>query len=219
MTFNNNWKFLLGDAKNAQKVDFCDRTWKSVDLPHDWVIEQPFYRGKEGGGTGQNMQGFFAWEGVCWYRKEFNLCDISEKCFYVYFGGAYRNSAVFVNGKEAGGRANGYSSFEVDITGFVKEGKNIIAVRLDNGCEPPDRWYSGSGLYRNVFLKELPKTHVKTWGVHIDTKLTDKKSADITVNTTIVSRENANFNIYLRLLSADGSIVGETSLPFDFTVK
>ncbi len=219
MTFNNNWKFLLGDAKNAQKVDFCDRTWKSVDLPHDWVIEQPFYRGKEVGWTGQNMQGFFAWEGVCWYRKEFNLCDISEKCFYVYFGGAYRNSAVFVNGKEAGGRANGYSSFEVDITGFVKEGKNIIAVRLDNGCEPPDRWYSGSGLYRNVFLKELPKTHVKTWGVHIDTKLTDKKSADITVNTTIVSRENANFNIYLRLLSADGSIVGETSLPFDFTVK
>jgi len=150
--FNNDWKFLLGDSKNAHTENFNDRKWKKIDLPHDWVISQPFSHGEEGGWTAQNMQGFFTWEGVCWYRKEFTLKDIAGKAVYLYFGGAYRNSTIYINGKEAGGRASGYSSFEIDITDFIKEGKNIAAVRLDNGCEPPDRWYSGSGLFRNVFL-------------------------------------------------------------------
>jgi len=133
LLFNQDWKFLLGDNKNAHTTGFNDRTWKQLDLPHDWVISQPFKRGSAEGWTAQNMQGFFAWEGVCWYRKEFTLQKISEKAVFIYFGGAYRNSTIYVNGKEAGKRANGYLSFEVDITDFVQEGKNLIAVRLDNG--------------------------------------------------------------------------------------
>ena len=187
--FNHDWKFFLGEAKNAQKFDYNDRTWEQVDLPHDWVISQGFLRGAQGGWTPQNMQGFFAWEGICWYRKEFILEKIDGKAILLYFGGAYRNSTIFVNGKEAGKRANGYISFEVDITDFAKEGKNLLAVRLDNGCEEPDRWYSGSGLYRNVSLKIVPLTRIKTWGVQVKTVL-DKnlKKADVNITTEIIRR-------------------------------
>jgi len=187
--FDHNWKFFLGEAKNAHNPDFCDSSWDRVDLPHDWVISQGFYRGEEGGWTSQNMQGFFDWKGVCWYRKEFMLEKIDVKTVYVYFGGAYRNSVVFINGKEAGKRANGYISFEIDITEFVKEGKNLLAVRLDNGCEEPDRWYSGSGLYRNVSLKIVPVTHIKTWGVQIKTELAKNlKEANVSITTEIIRR-------------------------------
>ena len=219
--FNDDWKFLLGDAENAHAVNFCDRAWKRVDLPHDWVISQPFFRGEEGGWTSQNMQGFFAWEGICWYRKEFTLEDISGKAVYLYFGGAYRNSTIFLNGKKAGGRASGYSSFEIDITDFVNDGKNIAAIRLDNGCEAPDRWYSGSGLFRNVYLKIVPFTRIKTWGVHVETVLSaNKEYAEITVTAAIVSRDNRGCGIVcVSLLAPDGTCAAESSVSFDCVGK
>ena len=229
VSFNNDWKFLHGDVKNAHSAGFCDRTWKRVDLPHDWVIGQPFNRGEQAGYTAQNMQGFFAWEGVCWYRKDFSLANLAGKEVYICFGGAYRNSTVYVNGKEAGGRAYGYSSFEIDISAFLKEGKNLVAVRLDNGCEEsepqpgsksegssPDRWYSGSGLYRNVFLRIVGETHIKTWGVHVKPELSaNKKQAEITVTTTIVSRGTGKGGVAcLRLLDSGGNCAAESSVPF-----
>jgi beta-galactosidase len=219
--FNENWKFMLGDAKNAYSQKFNDRTWKNVDLPHDWVISQPFSRGAhhiaQTGWTSQNMQGFFAWEGICWYRKEFTLADITGKEIFLYFGGAYRNSTVFINGKKAGGRSSGYLSFEVNITDFVREGKNLAAVQLDNGCEAPDRWYSGSGLYRNVFLKIVPVTHIKIWGVNVKSELSaDRKSAEINVTTIVVIRDKKESGIiYLRLFAPDGKCAAESSVPFD----
>jgi len=219
--FNNDWKFLLGDSKNAHEVNFSDSTWKSVDLPHDWVISRPFNRGEEGGWTPQNMQGFFAWEGICRYRKKFTLKNIEGKSVYLYFGGAYRNSTVYINGKEASKRASGYSSFEIDITSFVKEGENLAAVRLDNGCEEPDRWYSGSGLFRNVFLKIVPITHIKTWGVHVKPELSaNKKTADVTVTTAIVSRDKKeNGSVCLRLLAPDGKCAAENTISFNCNGK
>ena len=220
LLFNNNWKFLLGDPKNAGAVKYPDASWKRVDLPHDWVISQPFKRGEPRGYTHQNMQGFFAWEGIAWYRKEFELANIEGKDVFIYFGGAYRNSAVFVNGKPAGGRAYGYSSFELDITDLVKEGKNLIAVRLNNACEKPDRWYSGAGLYRNVFLKVLPRTHIKTWGVRVKTELPSGKSntATVTIEMTIVDkRKQGRGELLIKLGSvpAGSSVpISESSVPF-----
>ncbi|MCL2229476.1 MAG: DUF4982 domain-containing protein [Treponema sp.] len=223
-SFNHNWKFILGDEKNAQSEGFNDRTWENVDLPHDWVISRPFFKGETGGWTPQNMQGFFDWKGVCWYRKEFLLPNINEKTIFIYFGGAYRNSTIFINGKEAAKRANGYVSFEVDITGFAKEGKNLVAVRLDNGCEEPDRWYSGSGLYRNVELKVLPPVHVKTWGVKVKTQLSkDKKQADVKITADINSyspRINTNLHeLNLKILTHDNKLVAEEKVPVNFNGK
>jgi len=212
---------MLGDVKNAHIENFCDYTWKNIDLPHDWVISQPFSRGEEGGWTPQNMQGFFAWEGICWYRKEFTLKDIAGKSVYLYFGGAYRNSTIYINGKEAGKRASGYSSFEIDITDFVKEGTNIAAVKLDNGCEAPDRWYSGSGLFRNLFLKILPVMHIKTWGVHVKAELSaNKKTAEVTVTAAIVSSDKkGNGIVSVRLLAPDGKCAAENSVSFELKGK
>ena len=212
--FNHDWKFLLGDPKNAHKARFRDRTWKRVDLPHDWVISQPFSRGEKDGYNEQNMQGFFAWQGVCWYRKEFSLPDLTGKEVYLYFGGAYRNSTVYVNGQEAGRRASGYCSFELDISAFAKKGKNQIAVRLDNGCEAPDRWYSGSGLYRDVYLKVVPTSHIKTWGVFVKAKMKDKKHADISIETKITNHVKAGIGIHVKVLGPDGGIAAEASTPF-----
>jgi beta-galactosidase len=231
--FNSGWKFLLGNPKNAHKEHFSDETWKHVSLPHDWVISRPYRRGaQDNSWTHQNMQGFFAWEGIAWYRREFILENIAGKETYIYFGGAYRNSTVYVNGHEAGGRASGYSSFELNITGFVKEGRNSIAVRLDNGCEAPDRWYSGSGLFRNVYLKVVPPIHIKTWGVQVKSKVTHNKSrelsAEIEVETTIINHNSAAKNsqgrVCLRVSgpAEDGHVadnIAEDFTPYRFSAK
>lgn len=218
--FNTDWKFLLGDPKNAFREKFPDRTWKHVDLPHDWVIGQPFKRGKEQGYTAQNMQGFFAWEGIAWYRKNFFLPDPGGNEVYLYFGGAYRNSTVYVNGKEAGGRAYGYASFELNITGLVKPGENCAALRLDNGSETPDRWYSGSGLYRNVYLRIVPAVHVKTWGLCIKTKIirtpVHGSAALVTAALTLVNHGGAaKGRVYMQIRDWDNQPVVETSKPFN----
>jgi beta-galactosidase len=218
--FNADWKFLLGDPKGARRMDYPDRTWKRVDLPHDWVISRPFKRGEEQGYTPQNMQGFFAWEETAWYRKTFFLSDLDGKEVYVYFGGAYRNSAVYVNGKEAGGRAYGYASFELNITALVKPGENCIAVRLDNGREAPDRWYSGSGLYRDVYLRIVPPVHIKTWGVSIKTETARSagrgSSAVVTVSVSLVNRGGpAKGRVYIQILNRGSQAVVELSKPFN----
>jgi len=226
--FNKDWRFILGDFKNASSADFNDRTWKQIDLPHDWVISQGFNRGEAGGWTPANMQGFFKWEGICWYRKNFTLAKISDKAVFLYFGGAYRNSTIFINGKEVCKHANGYTSFEVDITDFAAEGLNNIAIRLDNGCEAPDRWYSGSGLYRDVYLKTVPFTHIKNWGVKIESSLSkDKKNASVTVTTEIKNREPKTKNkgqrikgvVWVKIIGANGRFIAENTIPYDLNGK
>jgi len=232
--FNSGWKFLLGDPKNAQKVNFPDDTWKRVELPHDWVISRPYKRGALTGWTPESMQGYFAWEGVAWYRKEFYLSDIAGKETYIYFGGAYRNSTVYVNGQKAGSRASGYASLELDITGFVKEGRNLVAVRLDNGCEAPDRWYSGSGLFRDVYIKTVSPVHIKTWGVYVKSKVTRNKlrgeTAEVEIETAIVNNKPAAANangvgagagrVCLRISDPRGkSCAAESFAPYKFSSK
>ena len=222
-SFCKDWKFILGDIKNAQNVNYNDRTWQNINLPHDWVISRPFNRGSPEGWTAQNMQGFFAWEGICWYRKEFELENIDKRAAYIYFGCAYRNSTVYINGKKAGGRAYGYSSFEIDITDFVIQGKNLLAVRLDNGCEEPDRWYSGSGLFRNVSLKIVPLTHIKTNGIQITVnseQLNKNKYADIIVSTTVIKRQSENNDnitkgyAHIKLFDKDDNCAAEDKNDF-----
>jgi beta-galactosidase len=227
--FNKDWKFLLGDAEGAEREDYPDRTWKRLDLPHDWVVGEPFDRGGTDSYTSQNMQGFFAWKGIAWYRKNFFLPEeiiagkaatFAGRGVSLYFGGAYRNSAVYINGQKAGGRAYGYSSFELDVSGLVRPGGNTVAVRLDNGSEDPDRWYSGAGLYRNVYLRIVPALHIKTWGVRVRTKIVDAQ-AEVTVDAAVVNRGKpalsdglSGARVCIRITGPDHGIVAESSAPF-----
>ena len=159
--FDADWLFLLGDSAQMSQVDYNDSFWRKLNVPHDWAIEGDFYVGNPSGAGGGALPG-----GIGWYRKHFTL-DKIEKVF-IEFDGVYMNSTVYVNGKEVGFRPYGYSSFEYDITPYVKKGENVVAVRVDNSDQPNSRWYSGCGIYRHVWLTKTNSIHVKHWGVFVN---------------------------------------------------
>jgi len=218
---NQDWKFLLGDPKNAEKADYCDRTWKHVDLPHDWVIHQPFDKGEGTGWTSEVMQGFFVWKTRGWYRKEFILEETTDKEVFLYFGCAYRNAAVYVNGKKAGSHAYGYTSFELCVTSLVKPGKNLLAIRLDHGSSTPDRWYSGAGLFRNVYLRITPKLHFTTWGIWVkaDVQSEGKALAKVTAEIANTAAEGGDSFLRLAIKDPQGNAVTSAEIPFTISPK
>jgi beta-galactosidase len=159
--FSRDWKFNLGDVEDAQKVDFDDALWRRLDLPHDWSVELPFNPSSVAGSGGGYLDG-----GVGWYRKTFAVpAAYAGKKIFIWFDGAYTNSQVWINGRFLGLRPYGYISFAYDLTPYLKIGAtNIIAVRLNHN-QPSSRWYSGSGLYRHVWLTVLEPMHVDTFGI------------------------------------------------------
>ena len=164
--FDKGWRFILADSAQMAQVDYNDSHWRRLDVPHDWAIEGDFYAGNPSGAGGGALPG-----GVGWYRKHFTLGDcetqMSQSRFFLEFDGVYMNSTVYVNGKEVGFRPYGYSSFEYDISPYVREGENVVAVRVDNSDQPNSRWYSGCGIYRHVWLTTTNLIHVKHWGVFV----------------------------------------------------
>ena len=155
--FNNDWQFVLNDS------DFTKSC--AVTLPHDWSIHQQFDRNAAAGNDGGYLP-----TGKGWYRKAFTLKknDLSQR-LQLYFEGIYMNSTVYVNGQRAGGHPYGYSSFFVDVSPFVKEGRNEVVVVVDNSAQKNCRWYSGSGIYRNVWLVSTPKVCIDNWGIQVTT--------------------------------------------------
>ena len=164
LNFDGDWRFLLGDSAQMAKAEYNDSWWRRLDVPHDWAIEGDFQVGNPSGATGGALPG-----GVGWYRKHFSINreTISDNRYFLEFDGVYMNSTVYVNGQKVGNRPYGYSSFEYDITPYVKEGENVVAVRVDNSDQPNSRWYSGCGIYRHVWLTKTNPIHVKHWGVFV----------------------------------------------------
>ena len=164
--FDADWLFILADSARMSEVNYNDASWRRLNVPHDWAIEGDFYAGNPSGAGGGALPG-----GIGWYRKHFNLGDcetpMKETKFFLEFDGVYMNSTVYVNGQKVGYRPYGYSSFEYDITPYVKEGENVVAVRVDNSDQPNSRWYSGCGIYRHVWLTKTHPIHVKHWGVFV----------------------------------------------------
>ena len=164
--FDAGWLFILADSAQMSKEEYNDSFWRKLDVPHDWAIEGDFYAGNPSGAGGGALPG-----GIGWYRKHFTLGDCETQMlqsrFFLEFDGVYMNSTVYVNGQEVGFRPYGYSSFEYDITPYVREGENVVAVRVDNSDQPNSRWYSGCGIYRHVWLTTTNLIHVKHWGVFV----------------------------------------------------
>lgn len=193
-----NWKFTLGDIKNAEAVNFDDSLWETVSVPHDWAIRQPFDMNqdkqwvlvKEEGDkipmlrTGRT--GSLPMTGFGWYRKAISVLESEKgKLFFVEFDGAMSQAKVFCNGNFVGEWPYGYSSFSFDITKFINFGqKNILAVQLENKPES-SRWYSGAGIYRNVRLVTTNPIHVAHWGTYITTPLLTEKKGSVSVETTL----------------------------------
>ena len=159
--FDSDWRFCLGDSAQMAGAEYNDSWWRKLDVPHDWAIEGDFYAGNPSGAGGGALPG-----GIGWYRKYFSLPTSKEK-YFLEFDGVYMNSTVYINGKKVGFRPYGYSSFEYDITPYVHEGQNVVAVRVDNSDQPNSRWYSGCGIYRHVWLTKTDPIHIKHWGVYV----------------------------------------------------
>lgn len=193
--FDYDWKFYLGDAPNASMTEFNDQDWRKVDLPHDWSIESKIDKSNPSGGDG----GFFA-TGIGWYRKSFRMpAAWQAKLVSVYFEGIYMNSEVFINGRSLGVHPYGYTPFANDITPFLKiNGDNVLAVKVDNSRQKNSRWYSGSGIYRHVWMVVTNPVHIVSSGTYITTPVISANSATVNIKTRISNETNVPQNIVLR---------------------
>jgi beta-galactosidase len=185
---DSDWKFFLGDTASAKLKDFNDENWRNLDLPHDWSIEGRIDHSNPTGCPG----GYFP-AGTGWYRKTFKVPDEwKNKNVSIYFEGVYMNSEVFINGKSLGKYPYGYSSFSYDLTPYLDFDKeNSIAVRVDNSQQLNCRWYSGSGIYRHVWMLVTDPVHVAHWGIAITTPNVTTKKATVQVKT-LVKNETAS---------------------------
>lgn len=204
--FNDNWKFLLGDDSIAYKYDYNDKKWRKLNLPHDWSIEGEFSANNPAGPGGGALPG-----GIGWYRKEFKIpSSWKGSKIFIDFDGVYRNSSVWINGHFLGFRPYGYISFRYDLTPYVKYGeKNVIAVKVDNSQQPDSRWYSGSGIYRNVWIVKTNEVHVDHWGTFVTTPNVDSNSAFIFAQVKIKNESDDNklVNIENIILNSKGEKV------------
>ncbi len=181
--FNNDWRFHLGNVENAEKEGFDDSQWRTLNLPHDWSIEGEFSQSNPAGTGGGALPG-----GLGWYRKTFTVpMESKDKLVFIEFDGVYRNSEVWLNGHHLGKRPYGYISFEYELTSYLRFGpqKNVLAVKVDNSQQPNSRWYSGSGIYRNVWLTTTEKTRVEHWGTYVTTPEVSEQAATVQIKTKL----------------------------------
>jgi len=198
--FNYNWKFFLGDIVEAKYPNFDDNNWRKLDLPHDWSIEGQIHPKNPTGAAG----GYFP-AGIGWYRKTFNVpVEWKDKRISIYFEGIYMNSEVFINGNSLGVCPYGYSSFSYDLTPYLEIGKeNVIAVKVDNSQHINSRWYSGSGIYRHVWLIVTNPIHIAHWGVAITTPEVSPETATVLVKTLVKNESPLAQNVTVKTILLD----------------
>jgi len=164
LLFNADWKFHLGEVPGGERPTTAEQAWRSVTLPHDWSIEGPF--AQQWASATAFLPG-----GVGWYRKTFALpAGYQGKKVFVYFDGVYKNSEVWLNGHFLGKRPSGFASFQYELTPYLRAGgRNVLAVKVNHSVVADSRWYTGSGIYRNVYLLATAPVHIEQWGVGFTT--------------------------------------------------
>ena len=199
--FNGEWLFSLTDNADYKKPKYNDSAWRQLNLPHDWSIEG------EASQKWASCTGYLP-AGIAWYRKHFTLNDAEEKT-YIYFEGIYNRSEVYLNGHLLGKRPNGYVSFMYDMTPHLRKGDNVLAIRVDHSRYADSRWYTGSGIYRDVWLIRAPKTHLSQWGTAYRLKqLNGDGSAEVEVDVA-VDNVKPNNTIHVSILDASNKLVAE----------
>ena len=209
LNFNADWRFSLNADSLAARLDFDDQDWRNLNLPHDWAIEGEFSQNNHSGTGGGALPG-----GIGWYRKTFIPEDKDlDKHFRILFDGVYMNSEVFINGISLGKRPYGYISFSYDLTPYLKWGeKNVIAVRVDNAEQPNSRWYSGCGIYRNVWLLKTGDIRVAEWGTQVATVSANAHEASLKAVTTVENvGKDSGSEVFVcsRLQDAEGNTVAQ----------
>ena len=190
------WKFQKGDVPSAQEAAFDDAAWRTLDVPHDWAIEDDYDEHSpvlRGGG--------YLGGGIAWYRKELRLDrSYRGKRICIEFEGVQANSDVWCNGTLLGHRPMGYLPLYYDITDLVHTDgtPDVIAVRVDNTAQPASRWYTGAGIYRHVYIHAFDPLHIERWGVFV-------YASDVSAGQATVSVESA--------------VVNESATPRQFTLR
>jgi hypothetical protein len=205
---NDNWLFSSGDNLEAARPDFDDSNWRVLNLPHDWSVEGP-YSPHLASCTGY-LPG-----GIGWYRKTLDIpTDLKNKQVYIYFEGIYRDGEVFINGHSLGMRPNGYISHMYELTPHLIEGgNNVIAVRVDHSQSADSRWYTGSGIYRNVYLVLANSLHIEQWGVYYTTPTVNANRAIMQVQSSVVNKslQSENITILQELRDNQGNTIARAS--------
>lgn len=202
--FDNGWMFQLNGEGDFVSPTFDDSGWRKLNLPHDWAVEGDFSRSNPSGTVGGALPG-----GTGWYRKSFEMPAGSDgKCIYIQFDGIYMNSEVYLNGHLLGKRPYGYISFEYEMTPYLQKGKNVLAVKVDNSLQPNTRWYSGCGIYRNVWFKILDPVHIANWGTYVTTPQIEAAQAKVQLVATIENKSNHNAAVEItsRIVDAKGKV-------------
>lgn len=211
-SFDNDWLFYRGDTAAASDPAFNDKAWRHIDLPHDWGIEDlpgtssPFSPDAVSG-----VSGGFTTGGTGWYRKAFmvNAADV-HKPLYLQFDGVYMNADVWVNGRHLGCHPYGYTSFWLNLAGCVKAGVNTVAVKVQNEGKN-SRWYSGSGIYRHVWLRRAAPVHIAPWGVAVTTPKVSEAEATVAAKTEVLNTSGKAVPVQLvtTLYTADNVVAGK----------
>jgi len=207
-SIDSSWQFYLGDEPDAKRPDFQDNRWRTLNLPHDWSIEGEYSKDNPAG-----IAGGFLPTGTGWYRKNLKWNDNwNNKRLMIEFDGVYMNSEVWINGHSLGQRPYGYISFSYDITDYLTEENNVIAVRVDNSKSPSGRWYTGSGIYRHVWLTTVKKQHIPYSGIFIRSENVTEKQADLKISTEINKANIIRCEIITitQLINSKGDVVAET---------
>jgi len=198
--FNFDWRFFRGDNSDASRPGFDDSGWRKLNLPHDWSIEGPFSK------SNYSCTGYLP-GGTGWYRKNFTVPDSETgRKVYISFGGIYNNSEVWINGHYLGLRPNGYISFQYDLSQFINYGgDNLIAVKVDHSLYGDSRWYTGSGIYRNVRLITCEPVHIKQWGIHCTTPEVTREKGVLSADISVINetRHTVKVKVNSTLFSGD----------------
>jgi beta-galactosidase len=215
--FDKNWRFKKDSLSGAESPGYNDAGWRILDLPHDWSIEDlpnqqegsvqgPFTKASAGKAATGFTEG-----GIGWYRKTFVLDNrYKGKQTYVIFDGVYMDADVWLNGHHLGNHPYGYTSFFYDLTKYLNAAgqSNVIDVRAKN-VGKNSRWYSGSGIYRHVWLLPVDPVHTRIWGNYITTPDVSKNSAEVNIKTSIENTSSVKKAIEVKtdLLNNSGNVV------------
>ena len=222
-TLQKRWKFSREDNPEFSGTAYNDAHWQSVTVPHDWAIYGPFdmendiqrtaikQDGQKAAIEHTGRTGGLPFVGVGWYRTTFDVSTLTnDKEVFVQFDGAMSNPEVYVNGQKAGEWHNGYNTFFLNITPYVKAKDNTLAVRLNNLTQM-SRWYPGAGLYRNVHIITKNKTHIPIWGIQITTPEVTNNFAKVVVNTEFVAAKKEAITAETTIFNQRGEKVAHSS--------
>ncbi|HSL86804.1 MAG TPA: beta galactosidase jelly roll domain-containing protein, partial [Bacteroidales bacterium] len=212
--FDSGWKFNRGGAQGAERPAFDDSDWRQIDLPHDWSLEDlPGTESPFDINAISQVNGGFTTGGTGWYRKEFEIPAKSrDKRFILMFDGIYMNCEIWLNGRSVGRHPYGYTSFWFDVTDrLMIDTVNLLAVKVRNEGEN-SRWYSGSGIYRHVWLIVVPQVHVMPWGTFVTTPEISEKDAVVKIKTRVVNNDTCEKKVKLitRISDSNKSEIAKT---------